>query len=64
MVYFKQSIEVEEDASDNESNYIPDLHVFMTSYLICTSKYSYFKSLIQQQMPNSVWGPCPFLTVT
>ena len=26
MFNFKQSIEVEEEASDNESNYIPDLH--------------------------------------
>ena len=26
MFYFKQSVEVEEEASDNESNYIPDLH--------------------------------------
>ena len=24
MFYFKQSIEVEEEASDNESNYVPD----------------------------------------
>ena len=26
MFYFKQSVEVEEEASDNESNYVPDLH--------------------------------------
>ena len=26
MFYFKQSIEVEEEASDNKSNYVPDLH--------------------------------------
>ena len=26
MFSFKQSIEVEEEASDNESNYVPDLH--------------------------------------
>ena len=25
MFYFKQSIEVKEEASDNESNYVPDL---------------------------------------
>ena len=26
MFYFKQSLEVEEEASNNESNYAPDLH--------------------------------------
>ena len=26
MFYFKQSIDVEEEASDNKSNYVPDLH--------------------------------------
>ena len=26
MFYFKQSVEVEEEASDNKFNYIPDLH--------------------------------------